>query len=78
MWIEELTPERLEEFFHHYHQALQVLHNESSFPQGIAKPEKNQLVIAARLTLLGLASNNDQASKPAQFFAKPGQAEWGC
>ena len=82
MSIHEVEPERLAELFHHYHQALAP---ESPFgDDGIAEtwnhvpaPERNRLIAAARLTLEELESAlRDQNSR--RYFAKPGEAEWGC
>lgn len=80
MWIEEIAPERLAEFLHHYHQALEVFGkgSESGSWKEMAKPEKNRLVAAARLTLLAFDSTKNQSSKSRPYFAKPGEAEWGC
>jgi len=79
MWIEEVPPERLAEFFHHFHRALAVFakRNQGGSWKDLAKPEKRRLVAAARLTTLGLDSTTD-SPKPRQYFAKPGEAEWGC
>lgn len=80
MWIEEVAPERLEEFFYHYHRALEALgkRSESGSWKEMAKPEKNRLVAAAHLTLLGLDSSKNESAKPRRYFAEPGEAEWGC
>ena len=80
MWIEEVPPERLAEFFHHYHQALEVLGkpSESASWKETAKPEKNRLVAVAHLTLLECDWTRDQSAKSRPYFAKPGEAEWGC
>jgi len=79
MWIEEVPPERLAEFVRHFHRTLEVFAkgNESAFWKEIAEPDKNRLVAGARLTIFGLHSTNESA-KPRQYFAKPGEAEWGC
>jgi hypothetical protein len=80
MRIEEITPERLAEFFHHYYQVLEASGkgSESDSWKEMAEPEKNRLVAAARLTLLELDSTKDDAAKSRQYFAEPGEAEWGC
>ena len=81
MSIQEVTPEQLAELFHHYHQALAPDFGcTSSNPEAwerVPQKEKNRLVAAARLALLELTSTpNDHDSK--LYFAKPGEAEWGC
>jgi hypothetical protein len=80
MWIEEVSPERWAEFFRHYHEAVEALGkgSESGSWKGIAKPEKNRLVAAAHLTILGLSSTKNESAKSRQYFPKPGEAEWGC
>jgi len=82
MWIEEVAPERLAELFHHYHQALAPeIGGKGSEGRGewkeIPHQEKSRMVSAARLALLELQSMNDRG-KSRQYFAQPGQAEWGC
>jgi len=82
MSIQEVTPEQLAELFHHYHQALapDFGGTSSSIPEAwerVPQQERNRLVAAARLALLELTSTPaDHDRKP--YFAKPGEAEWGC
>ena len=80
MWIEEVAPERLAEFFHHYHKALEVFDKASEMGSWteMATPEKNRLVAIARLILLELDSTKNHPAKSRQYFAEPGEAEWGC
>jgi hypothetical protein len=42
------------------------------------QPEKDSLIAAARLTLLELVSSAKEQEDPRRYFAKPGEAEWGC
>jgi hypothetical protein len=82
MWINEVAPERLAELFHHYHQAL-VPETSGNGSEGrgswreIPQPEKSRLVSAARLALLELQSMTRKGEK-REYFARPGEAEWGC
>ena len=80
MWIEELAPERFAEFVRHYHQALEACGkgSESGSWKEMAKPEKNRLVAAARLIVFELDSTKNKSAKSRQYFAQPGEAEWGC
>jgi len=83
MWIDEIAPERLAELFHHYHQALtpEMSGNRSegrSSWREIPQPEKSRMVAAARLALLELESMTSGRVKSRQYFAQPGEAEWGC
>jgi hypothetical protein len=83
MSSQEVSPEQLAELFHHYHQALAPdfhcsnrLHPEAW--EQVPQQEKSRLVAAARLVLLELASNAAQREDSRQYYAKPGEAEWGC
>jgi hypothetical protein len=83
MWIHEIAPERLAELFHHYHQALTAEPSRnrdanSGSWKDVPPQEKNRLVAAARLALLELDSVKNHVPKAKQYFAQPGEAEWGC
>ena len=82
MSIQEVTPEQLAELFHHYHQALAPDFGctSSSSPEAwerVPQQERNRLVAAARLALLELNSTPADHDRK-RYFAKPGEAEWGC
>jgi hypothetical protein len=79
---EEVRAERFAQLFHHYHQVLMTDGDASSDPQTeswdqIPQQERRRLVSAAHLTLLEL-STNDSNHGMRDYFAKPGEAEWGC
>ena len=83
MWINEVAPERLAELFHHYQQALMPEASGNGSKGGaawkeVSQQEKNRLVAAARLALLELESMTTRRAEPRQYFAQPGEAEWGC
>lgn len=83
MSIQEVTAEQFAELFHHYHQALGPDFGCASEPNAeawekVPPQEKNRLVAAARLVLLELASTVKKQEEPRRYFAKPGEAEWGC
>jgi hypothetical protein len=82
MWIHEVAPERLAELFHHYHQALTQEPSGKGSEAGswkeVSPQEKNRLVAAARLALLELESMTSDRARSRQYFAQPGEAEWGC
>jgi hypothetical protein len=83
MWIHEVAPERLAELFHHYHQALTPeISGKGSEGSGswkeVSPQERSRLVAAARLALLELESISGERAKARQYFAQPGEAEWGC
>jgi hypothetical protein len=83
MSIQEVSAEQLAELLHHYHQALgpdfscEGEANPQSWEQ-VPQPDRNRLVAAARLALLELASKAADQENSRRYFAKPGQAEWGC
>jgi hypothetical protein len=83
MWINEVGPERLAELFHHYHQAL-MPEMSGKGSEGretwkeVPQREKSRLVAAARLALLELESITSEKAPSRQYFAQPGEAEWGC
>jgi hypothetical protein len=82
MWINEVAPERLAELFHHYHEALTPEMTGKGSERGswreVPPQEKSRLVAAARLALLELESMASDRAKSRQYFAQPGEAEWGC
>jgi hypothetical protein len=83
MWVSEVAPERLAELFHHYQQALRPELSGKGSERGgewkeVPPQEKNRLVSAVRLALLELESMAREQTKPRQYFAQPGEAEWGC
>ena len=83
MSIQEVAPEQLAELFHHYHQALARESRSLNKPpcetwSDVPSPEKNRLVAAARLALLELAATAHEHEESRQYFAKAGEAEWGC
>ena len=83
MSIQEVSAEQLAELFHHYHQAFELGPGCPSTPtaeewEQVPQQEKDRLIAAARLTLLELVSKAREAEAPRRYFAKPGEAEWGC
>jgi hypothetical protein len=83
MTIQEVSPERFAQLFHHYHQALAdesgraaTLRTRDSWAN-VPPSEKSRMVAAARLALLEveLVPGERQSRR---YFAKHGEAEWGC
>ncbi|MBZ5720330.1 MAG: hypothetical protein LAO03_08105 [Acidobacteriia bacterium] len=82
--IQNVSAEQLAKVFHHYHEALahdfhgcasrEVATSWDQAPQD----ERKLMVAAARLTLLELAVPAQEEPPNRQYFAKPGEAEWGC
>jgi hypothetical protein len=83
MSIQEVSAEQLAELFHHYHQAFGPDFGCESKPNAetweqLPQQEKSRLVAAARLALLELATLAREREDSRRYFAKPGEAEWGC
>lgn len=83
MSIQEVSAEQLAELFHHYNKALgpdfACDSNAESEPwEQVPAQEKNRMIAAARLALLELGANDQQQKDSQRYFAKPGEAEWGC
>jgi hypothetical protein len=82
MSIQEVAPEQLAQLFHHYHQALapdfQCASKPSETWDQVPDRERNRLIAAARLALLELTATAREYEDSRRYFAKPGEAEWGC
>jgi hypothetical protein len=82
MSIQEVAPEELARLFHHYHHALAPdFHcgpetNVETWEQ-VPAQERSRLVAAARLALLELSATTEHETSK-RYYAKPGEAEWGC
>ena len=84
MSIQEVSAEELAKLFHHYQGALledfQALRKEAA-PQSweqVPQNERKLMVAAARLALLELGATAKPTPVDRRYFAKPGEAEWGC
>lgn len=82
MSIQEVSAEQLAELFHHYHQALApdfgAANRDSESWNEVPQQEKSRMVAAARLALLELHASVDHNLESRRYYAKPGEAEWGC
>jgi hypothetical protein len=85
MWsIQDVSAEELAKLFHHYRGALAHDFDCSSGPDAPSswdrtpQSERKLMVAAARLALLELAAEQVQEHANRQYFAKPGEADWGC
>ena len=85
MWsIQDVSAEELAKLFHHYRGALahdfdcQDGEETSSSWDRTPQSERKIMVAAARLALLELATAPAQADANRPYFAKPGEADWGC
>jgi len=86
--IQDVNAEQLARIFHHYHEAL-AQDNETHAthsPEGegasswdrTPQNERRLMVAAARLTLLELSTTLPPASPARKYYAKHGEADWGC
>ena len=83
MSIQEVSAEQLAELFHHYHQALgpdfgSDTDSKQQSWREVPQQDRSRMVAAARLALLELGATERQLEDPKRYFAKPGEAEWGC
>ncbi len=85
MWsIQDISAEELAKLFHHYKGAL--AHGfDCRNTEAVTSPwdrtpqsERKLMVAAARLALLELAAEQAQQATSRPYFAKPGEADWGC
>ena len=81
MSIQEVPVERFAQLFHYYHQALAndsgsgaIVRTNDAWAD-VPPTEKSRMIAAARLALLELTPVE---RPPKAYFAKPGEAEWGC
>jgi len=94
MWsIQDVSAEELAKLFHHYRGALAHDFQEQQEEATSASPsssscsacwertpqqERKLMVAAARLALLELATSSQPIYEKRPYFAKPGEADWGC
>jgi hypothetical protein len=82
--LQNVSAEDLAKLFHHYHEALAHdfhghMSREATWSWDQAPQNERKLMIAAaRLTLLELGATFEGEQPNRQYFAKPGEAEWGC
>ncbi len=79
MSTQELFVQQFTRLFHHYTEALSSEIQRQSTPAGCDPSDDcNRLVAAARLAILELETNAHIKEGSRRYFAKPGEAEWGC
>ena len=83
MSIPEVSPEQLAKLFHHYWQVLAPdfgCGDNASTPlwQHVPPQERSRLIAAARLALTELTTSSREQEEKGRYFARPGEAEWGC
>ena len=85
--IEEVNAEQLAKLFYNYREALAhdcTTHHSNenqkaeSTWERTPQSERKLMVAAARLTLLELLTTPADATPGRKYYAKPGEANWGC
>ena len=82
--MHNVSAESLAKVFHHYHETLaHDFHGHASREAEVSweqapQDERKLMVAAARLTLLELAATPEGEQVDRKYFAKPGEADWGC
>lgn len=84
--IQDVSAEELAKLFHHYREALaEDFHcsgkgseEASSSWDRASQQERKLMVAAARLALLELAAKSSPNDPARKYFAKPGEADYGC
>jgi hypothetical protein len=82
--IQDVSPEELAKLFHHYQEALagdfDCQAGKGCVPSWEQTPqnERKLRIAAARLALLELVATPPQDGPSRKYYAKPGEAEWGC
>ncbi|MFI5114006.1 MAG: hypothetical protein ACHP7J_02595 [Terriglobales bacterium] len=80
--IQNVQPEELARLFHQYQEMLapdfDCKAESSPCWEKTPSNERRLLIAAARLTLDELTFTTGEAQPARPYFAKPGEAEWGC
>ena len=81
MSIQDVNAEQLAKLFHHYREALAHdcdSRSEASSWDRAPQSERKLMVAAARLALLELATAPATPTSGRKYYAKHGEADWGC
>lgn len=80
MSTQEVFVQQFTRLFQHYSSALSSTEQptEPAPSNSELADESNRLVAAARLAILELETNASLHGNDKRYFAKPGEAEWGC
>lgn len=79
MSTQEVFVQQFARLFHHYREALSPeAEQESATWNSVPADERHRLMAAARLAILELETNARTEDDSRRYFAKPGEAEWGC
>ena len=80
MSTQEVFVQRFARLFHHYREALPPeAEQDGATLNAIPTGERRRFVEAARLAILELETSvHKEENDSRRYFAKPGEAEWGC
>ena len=78
MSTQEAFVQQFARLFQHYSEALSPeAENKNASWSSLPPAERERLVAAARLAIVELDANSEMEDS-RRYFAKPGEAEWGC
>jgi hypothetical protein len=79
MSTQDVFVQQFVRLFQHYREALSPeAEAESPSWKTVSPDERLQMVAAARLAILELEAEASMEENSRRYFAKPGEAEWGC
>jgi hypothetical protein len=79
MSAQEVFVQEFEMLFRHHCEGLSLEKElERASWNSMSPDERDRLVAAARLAVLELAAHAKILANSERYFAKPGEAEWGC
>jgi hypothetical protein len=79
MSTQEVFVQQFARLFHHYREALSPEAEQGSATwSSVPAEERNRLIAAAHSAVLDLENDTRIEENPRRYFAKPGEAEWGC
>jgi len=79
MSTQEVLVHELFKLYHHSRKTLSPKSEQRGESlNSVAQEDRNRLIAAGRLAILALEINARLQDEPQRYFAKPGEAEWGC
>ncbi len=83
MSTQDVFVQQFARLFNHYQEALSSEVERSAETQPLAwnsvpSDQRNRMVAAARLAILELETTGRMEADARKYYARPGEAEWGC